>query len=334
MPRHTDWFLVELERKLSPDVDLTSRLEMVNELASHVECQRASFEELGMGPDEADRCAVESLGEPATIARKLIRELQEDTGQRNVFSGRVALIASIAALWVGVWLWVNDWHLEMIAFAWVLPALGVWLLVESARNVRWQVKTIGLVCASWAVLMTFVFSLTWVISPHGAVEVPRRQLASRMAGWNLRIQSDRELLSNLRGAATAFHMGLPSFDPVHEFSYPVGTYLSRRSDGLSREVVWKNAASDEELVRGWSDFEQFGYQQLEQESQRSQDYLRQARLSERTSPIRRLAPSARYVLPFALAGSIPMFGISLLGFGIGLAGRRLKRSRRRGPVMA
>jgi len=103
MANHIDWYLVELERRLSSLGD-DRRSVILLEVENHLREQADELVLLGLDGEEADREAVRAFGEPRQFAEKLMDQGDgtKRMGQKGTALATAAGVASIV-VFVAVW---------------------------------------------------------------------------------------------------------------------------------------------------------------------------------------------------------------------------------------
>ncbi len=180
--RHASWLLVQLELELEP-LEEHLRIETLSEVEEHLRCSRLALEELGLGPIEADREAVEHFGSPARFARQVINSHKP----KPMPQPALCLLTAASFLFLAFTRSIMDSNATAgVLGLWCAP-LAFILLSWRARTFQW--KALAKTGLAFGAFLTLFMGFAWVnlTNDGGIGESPRWALA------DLKARSEREM---------------------------------------------------------------------------------------------------------------------------------------------
>lgn len=257
MPKLIDAYLARLTKRIDRRLPVDEAHDHVQEIGQHIAECRASLEQAGVGPEQAEVEALRQLGSERLIAEGLIRE-HRGFGLRSVW--RIALIPSIVLL---VALLVPEafmvWPIMMGALdlmIW-LPAIGTALFVFGCLRSR----RVLLLPMATALLLSLLGSLIFFANgPEGITAHAAIEREKNITGFDQEIARLRGGYAAAKSVATsgpipaAFRSGTgflaPQIQDSPRYERSIYNPIGWQTASL-RRVVLAPAATEGEARRLW-----------------------------------------------------------------------------------
>jgi hypothetical protein len=164
--RRVGWLLTEIERQTAERLSEESRLNLLDEVACHLDAAIQARLELGMTPVEAEREAVDAFGHPQAYVDDLLRIHEGGELEKPKMSGLKGDRRTMLIFWamtilssVSLLIGAKHWSGQVCIASFVV--LGPIFATYSYRARRVQLVPLFLATALGCAMFTLGFTLTW-----------------------------------------------------------------------------------------------------------------------------------------------------------------------------